>query len=141
MRPFRKIEPCLVLTRESVRGSEFSPANGCARGVERPGPAIILAVLSLISVFFVPSSLRAQPGGEWVGRRVVQKTADLRLRIGKHEHAPLNPAQAPRLYSVVEGDGDWLFLESSADSCAAGLSLNESYRSRRRSSSSRARFA
>ena len=90
-----------------VLSRALSAAGWVASAVK---PQVMLTFL-LICAALVPRVADAQSAGDWVGKRVVPKTADFGLRIGRHEKAPLEPGQTPGIYSVVEQDGPWILLQ------------------------------
>ena len=74
-----------------------------------------LVTVTLLLVAQSPGIVRAQPVGNWVGKRVVQKSEGIQLRIGKSEQAPLAQAQSPKIRMVAEEDEPWLLLEAWGD--------------------------
>jgi tetratricopeptide (TPR) repeat protein len=72
--------------------------------------AFVLAVLIWAAT---PPPIRAQQHGEWLGKRVVQKVAELTLRI--NDEPVERDSKGLRIYRVEEADGTSLLLKSESD--------------------------
>jgi hypothetical protein len=67
---------------------------------------VAVAAVGLALILGTPSAQHAQAGHDWVGRRVVERYSQFRLRI---EDQVIDP-RGGRIYRVEQVNGPWLWL-------------------------------
>ena len=68
----------------------------------------LVAAVGMLNAVGLPPVHSAQPDRGWIGKRVVQKHADFRLKI---ENQVIDP-KAIEIYRVIQVNGPWLWLKA-----------------------------
>ena len=82
----------------------------------------LLAVGSLLMAHPFPAVIRAQPGKNWVGERVMQRASDLTLHVGNRR---FSPSENIPFYRVRRAAGPFVLLKSESGPAEGWASLDD----------------